>query len=137
MLTEKELMKKLRDDAELFVTLHRNQEWGKAHNIYMRVHNVAFYLGLTEKNLKELFGDWDSDDGTDNNTAKDEGLFQRWRVNEVNWKCCIRSNQTYDNVVLRRSGREGLQYYTDLDYCAKCQERKKRAVRHWDDSMLG
>lgn len=137
MLTEKELMKKLRDDAQLFVTLHRNGEHGRAHNVYQRAHNVALYLELEEKCLKELFGDWDSDDGTETDTARDDGLFQRWRVDEVNWRCCVRTNQTYEATVLRLTGREPLQYYTDPDYCAKCQETKKRAVRHWDDSMLG
>ena len=62
MISEAGLMKKLRDEAAVFVKLHQSKNYGAAHNVYMRAHNVAVMAELSEKQLKELFGDWDSDD---------------------------------------------------------------------------
>ena len=113
------------------------KEYGVAHNLYHMAHTVAVFMDLGPANLKKLFGDWDSDDGTETNTALDNGLFKRADVNKVNLECCIKRNQAYEDMALRRAGKPDLQrYYSEYEYCARCQERKKRAAHRWSDSML-
>ena len=137
MLSEEKLMVKLEEKAATFNSAVRRGEVGVAHNIYIMVHATAVLAELSEPNMKRLFGDWGSDDGTETNTAKDDGLFKRSDVNYVQWQCCIRSHQTTENIAMRIRKDEPLRYYVDEDYCAKCQKHKKRAIHHWDDSMLG
>lgn len=137
MLSEEMLMVKLEEKAAMFNSAVRRGECGAAHNIYLMVHAAAVLAELSDKNMKKLFGDWDSDDGTETNTALDDGLFRRSDVNYAQWQCCIRSHQTYENIVMRTHKDEPVRYYGDEDYCARCQERKKRAAHHWDRSMLG
>ena len=137
MLSEEKLMVKLEEKAAMFNSAVKRGEFGAAHNIYIMAHCTAIMAEMSEQSLKKLFGDWDSDDGTETNTALDNGLFKRSVVNYVQWQCCIRSHQTFENMVMRTRKEEPLQFYGDTEYCARCQERKKRAIRHWDDSMLG
>lgn len=132
MISEVKLMQKLEEQAMIFADAVRRKDYGVAHNIYNVAHEVAVFMELREDQLKKLFGDWDSDDGTDTNTAIDNGLFRRYDVDRVNWQCCIRRHQAYEDATMRQMG-VPTTYYSDMDYCARC---KKRDVRHWDASML-
>ena len=136
MLSEERLMVKLEEKAAMFNNAVKRGEVGVAHNIYIMVHSAAVLAELSVPNMKKLFGDYDSDDGTETNTAKDDGLFKRSDVNYVQWQCCIRSHQTMENTVMRMKKDEQLRYYVDEDYCARCKEHKKRAAHRWSDSML-
>ena len=137
MLSEAKTMAKLEEYARMFGDAVYRKEYGVAHNLYHMAHTVAVFMDLEPANLKKLFGDWDSDDGTDTNTALDDGLFRRSEVALVNRECCMIRNKAYEDMALRRRKEEPQRYYSEYDYCAKCQERKKRAARNWDDSMLG
>lgn len=137
MLTEQKTMVKLEEYAARFNGAVNRREYGVAHNLYHMAHTVAVFMELDPIELKKLFGDWDSDDGSDTNTALDNGLFKREDVSLVNRQCCVIRNQAYEDMALRRRKEEPQRYYSEYDYCAKCQERKKRAARNWDDSMLG
>lgn len=137
MLSEAKTMAKLEEYARMFSDAVYRKEYGVAHNLYHMAHTVAVFMDLGPMNLKKLFGDWDSDDGTDTNTALDDGLFKRSEVAMVNRECCMIRNKAYEDMALRRRKEEPQRYYSEYDYCAKCQERKKRAARNWDDSMLG
>jgi len=137
MLSEVKTMAKLEEYARMFGDAVYRKEYGVAHNLYHMAHTVAVFMDLGPANLKKLFGDWDSDDGTDTNTALDDGLFRRSEVALVNRECCMIRNKAYEDMALRRRKEEPQRYYSEYDYCAKCQERKKRAARNWDDSMLG
>lgn len=137
MLSEAKTMAKLEEYARMFGDAVYRKEYGVAHNLYHMAHTVAVFMDLGPANLKKLFGDWDSDDGTDTNTALDDGLFRRSEVALVNRECCMIRNKAYEDMALRRRKEEPQRYYSEYDYCAKCQERKKRAARNWDDSMLG
>lgn len=137
MLSEAKTMAKLEEYARMFGDAVYRKEYGVAHNLYHMAHTVAVFMDLGPANLKKLFGDWDSDDGTDTNTALDDGLFRRSEVALVNRECCMIRNKAYEDMALRRRKEEPQRYYSEFDYCARCQERKKRAARNWDDSMLG
>ena len=126
MLSEKETMGKLEESARLFDHYFARKEYGKAHNIYNMAHTVAVYMELGEDALKKLFGDWDSDDGYGH--AEDKGLFQGWKVDMVNQMCCIRQHMSYEDAACRMIGKP-MKYYSEDDYCARCEERKKRAAR--------
>lgn len=121
MLTEKETICKLMDQAALFNHYVAQKKYGHAHNIYNSAHEVAVYMDMGEAVLKQLFGDWDSDDGT--GRAEDTGLFARWKVDIVNERCCIRQHKAYEDVECRRLGKP-VRYYSDEDYCAMCFARK-------------
>lgn len=129
MLSEAKTMVKLEEYAAKFNGAVSRKEYGMAHNLYHMAHTVAVFMELDTDNLKKLFGDWDSDDGTDMDTALDNGLFKREDVDFVNRQCCVIRNQAYEDMALRRSGREEQRYYSEIDYCARCEERKKRAAR--------
>ena len=137
MLSEAKTMAKLEEYARMFGDAVYRKEYGVAHNLYHMAHTVAVFMDLGPANLKKLFGDWDSDDGTDTNTALDDGMFRRSEVALVNRECCMIRNKAYEDMALRRRKEEPQRYYSEFDYCAKCQERKKRAARNWDSSMLG
>ena len=137
MLSEEKLMVKLEEYAARFDGAVNRKEYGLAHNLYHMVHTTAVMAELSEANMKKLFGDWDSDDGTETNTALDNGLFKRTDVDLVNRQCCVIRNQAYEDMALRRRKEDPQRYYSEFDYCARCQERKKRAARNWDDSILG
>ena len=137
MLSEAKTMAKLEEYARMFGDAVYRKEYGVAHNLYHMAHTVAVFMDLGPANLKKLFGDWDSDDGTDTNTALDDGLFRRSEVALVNRECCMIRNKAYEDMALRRRKEEPQRYYSEFDYCARCQERKKRAARNWDGSMLG
>lgn len=137
MLSETKAMQKLEEYAAIFNDAVYRKDYGVAHNMYCMAHTVAVFMEMGDQCLKKLFGDWDSDDGTETNTALDNGLFKRADVSKVNLECCIRRNQAYEDMALRRAGKPDLQrYYSEYEYCARCQERKKRAARNWSDSML-
>ena len=129
MLSERETVKKLEEYAQIFEHHCRNRKWGEAKNIYNMAHTVAIFMDMGEAVLKRLFGDWDSDDG--NGEAIDNGMFQRWRVEQVDKECCIRRNQAYEDQACRRMGQQ-TRYYSEDSYCAICY--KKRAARARDSS---
>lgn len=131
MLSEQELRKKIENQAQLFGHYYRRKEYGKAHNIYNMAHTTAVMCEVGPELMKYFFGDWDSDQG--DGTAKDDGLFRRWMVDEVNWKCCVERHQAYEDIACRRTGKP-VQFYSDPDYCARCsEERKKRTEPNWWD----
>ena len=129
MLSEQKTLIKLEDYAAMFNDAVQRKAWGVAHNLYNMVHTVAVFMEIGDAEMKKLFGDWDSDDGTDTDTAMDGGLFRRSVVEDVNWRCCIKMHQSYEDVACRAGQRPMLEYYSDEDYCARCEERKKRAAR--------
>ena len=132
MLTEAMTMAKLEEYAQMFADAVRRKDYGVAHNLYNMASTVAVFMELNDQQMKKLFGNWDSDDGTGKDTALDDGLFTRYDTKLVGWKCCIMRHQAYEDQALRVAG-EPVRYYSDPDYCARC---KKRDVRHWDASML-
>ena len=132
MLSEVKLMQKLEEYAQIFADAVRRKDYGVAHNTYNVAHEVAVFMELAPVQMKMLFGDWDSDDGTGNDRAEDNGLFKRYDVDRVNWQCCVKRHQAYEDAAMRQQGMPTT-YYSDVDYCARC---KKRDVRHWDASML-
>ena len=135
MISESKMVRKLEDQAAKFRAAVLRKDWGVAHNLYMEALMVTVFMEVSEEIKKKLWGDWDSDDGTDTDTALDNGLFSRRDVDRVNRECCVLRNMAYEDQACRREGRPS-EYYGDPDFCARCQD-KKRAVRHWDDSMLG
>ena len=134
MLTEMQTNVKLEEYAARFRAAVIRKDWGVAHNLYNECVMVTAFMDISDREKKKLFGDWDSDDGSDTETALDNGLFSRKDVDRVNKECCILRNMAYEDQACRREGRP-VQYYGDPDFCPRCQERK-RAIRHWDDSML-
>ena len=135
MLNEAKTIQKLEDLAARFRAAVMRKEWGAAHNMYWQAVMVTTFMEIDESTRKKLYGDWDSDDGTDTNTALDNGLFSREDVDRVNKECCVLRNMAYEDMACRREGQPVL-YYGDPDYCARCGD-KKRAARRWSDSMLG
>lgn len=135
MLSERKTIEKLEDRAAEFRAAVIRKDWGVAHNIYWESVMVTAFMEIDDATRKKLYGDWDSDDGTDSETALDNGLFSRRDVDRVNKECCILRHMAYEDVALRREG-QPVRYYGDNDYCARCTERK-RAIRRWDDSVLG
>lgn len=129
MLSEQKTLIKLEEFAARFNNAIERKSWGEAHNLYHMAHTVAVFMEMGDSCLKELFGDWDSDDGTETDTALDNGLFKREALRIVNRQCCVIRNQAYEDMALRRSGKEAQRYYSEFDYCARCQERKKRAAQ--------
>lgn len=125
MLSEEKTMERLREKAEEFRAAVRNKDLGVAHNLYIVAHSVAVFMELNEKQMKELFGDWDSDDGTETDTAIDGGLFRRSDVDFVNWQCCVFRQQAYEDIAMRK-GISQARYYSDRDYCARCKKRPLR-----------
>ena len=135
MISETKAVQKLEEKAALFRAAVARKDWGVAHNLYNEAVLVTAFCEMEDHVKKLLFGDWDSDDGTDTDTALDNGLFSREEVNRVNKECCVLRNMAYEDMACRREGRP-VQYYGDADFCALCQD-KKRAVRRWDSSLLG
>lgn len=135
MLSEAKMIQKLEEYGVRFRAAVDRKDWGVAHSLYNIAHEVAVFAELDDAVLKKLFGDWDSDDGTDTNTALDNGIFTRAEVAEVNLQCCIKRNMAYEDMECHRLGKP-VMYYGDVDYCARCRD-KKRAARRWSDSMLG
>lgn len=134
MISESRFILKMEDQAAKFNAAISRKDWGVAHNLVVEAVMVTAFCEVSEEIKKKIWGDWDSDDGTETNTALDNGLFSRRAIDLVNRECCIKRNMAYEDQVCRREGRP-LQYYGDADFCAICRD-KKRAVRHWDDSLL-
>lgn len=132
MLSEQETVDKLEEYAKEFGKCVRDREYGKAHNIYQKAHEVAVFMEMGADVLKKLFGDWESDDGTETDTALDNGLFQRRLVARVDLESCIIRHKAYEDMACRVVGEpEGqYKYYSDQDYCARCREKKKAG--HWE-----
>ena len=135
MLSEAKAITKLEECAAKFNAAVNRKDWGVAHNLYMEAVIVTSFMEIRGDVRKRLYGDWDSDDGTDTDTALDNGLFSRKDLERVNRECCIMRNMAYEDMALRREG-EPLRYYGESDFCARCRD-KKRAARRWDDSGLG
>lgn len=125
MISENKLVQKLEEFASMFGDAVHRKSYGEAHNLYNMAHTTAVMVELDEPTMKRLFGDWDSDDGTETDTAEDGGLFRRSTVDEVNWQCCVRIHQSYEDIACRK--RHGkLEFYSDQDYCARCKKRPPR-----------
>lgn len=135
MLSENKTVQKLEEYAARFRAAVNRKAWGEAHNLYLEAIIITAFMELDDKTKKKLYGDWDSDDGTEKHAALDNGLFSRRDIDRVNKECCVLRNMAYEDQACRRAGMP-VQYYGDPDFCARCQD-KKRAIRHWDDSMLG
>ena len=56
MLTEKETIKKLHDEAAEFRALMKQRQWGQANYRYIRAMNVATFMELSREELDRLFG---------------------------------------------------------------------------------
>lgn len=56
MLTEKETIKKLHDEAAEFRALVKQRQWGAADYRYHRARNVATFMELSQEELDRLFG---------------------------------------------------------------------------------
>ena len=103
MLTEREIRDKLYEYAEQFNLSYLNKEWARAKLLYFRAQTVATFLGFSEKELAELFGnraykeDWE---------PLDLGLFQEDRLERASWEC-IRIHETYDELHLRPKDKYG------------------------------
>ncbi|MBO7341002.1 MAG: hypothetical protein J6U66_13170 [Lachnospiraceae bacterium] len=129
MLNETQAVKKLEECAAKFRAAIIRKDWGVAHNLYMEAIIVTAFMEMGDTVKKKLYGDWDSDDGSDTDTALDNGLFSREDVDRVNKECCILRNMAYEDQTCRRQGRP-VEYYGDPDFCARCEDRK-RAARRW------
>lgn len=122
MLTEEEVITKLREYGQRFNQLVKRKEWGKAHNIYNIAMETAVFVDIPEKAMEELFGSYDRE-----GYPEDNGLFGRNVVMRVDEECCIRRNMTYQDIICRKRGMplETISYYSDANYCARCQKTKK------------
>ena len=131
MLSEIETISKLEHYAAQFNGYVNFKDYGKAHAIYNEALLVAVFMNMGDAVLKRLFGDWDSDDGTETDTAQDDGLFRRSWVSKVDLESCIKRHKAYEDMACRRLGEpEGQwKYYSDRDYCVRCMEKKK--ADHW------
>lgn len=124
MLTERETISKLEHYAAEFNGYMRVRDYGKAHAIYNEALMVATFMKMGDVVLKRLFGDWESDDGSDSDTALDNGLFTRSAVAKVDLESCILRHKAYEDMACRKMGRP-VQYYSDIDFCARCMKKKK------------
>ncbi len=120
MLTEQEMINKLKEYGCLFNLFVKNKEWGKAHNIYRQTLTVAVFMEAPPLVMDELFGAYPEEDETAPDTA---GIICRKDVARVDLECCIRRNMAYEDMALRKQGREP-EYYSDINYCARCQIKK-------------
>ena len=121
-LSEEELeyhMGRLARMAEDFEKLYNKKEYGRAHWILLKAEVIASYLELPTKMMSLLFGQWE-DDGKEDVEHPQE-LFNQRHAEKVDWHCCVKAHQTYQDIANRRNG-VPLQYYSDPEYCSlKCR----------------
>lgn len=122
MLTENEVVDKLRDYGQKFDSCVKKKEWGKAHNLYNIALSVATFVELPDQIMKELFGY--GEDATE-----DGGLFRIGSVRLVDRECCIRRNMAYEDMACRKKGLplELFRCYSEEDFCARCEKGHKKS----------
>lgn len=117
MLTEEELMERLREYGKRFKNHISEKEWDKAKNIYNIALEVSVFMQISKEHMDELFGAYTRDD-----TPLGNGIFRKDDVMRVGLECCIRRNRAYEDQACRKRGipLDHVQYYSDREYCARC-----------------
>lgn len=119
MLTEHEVIGKLKEYGAMFNVYVRNKDWGRAHYIYRETLAIAVFLNLPQEVMDELFGAYQEGEEPE----PDTGLFSKKDVERVDFESCILRNMAYEDMALRKQGKD-VKYYSDPDYCARCRMKK-------------
>lgn len=95
MLTESEIIAKLRDYAEIFKTHIRNKNYHGAKVAYDRARSVAVFMELDQNTMGMLFGI-----RGERGATLHEGLFPEADVIKAYGEC-VRRGQTFENEPYR------------------------------------
>lgn len=111
-------MEQLTQMAGEFEALYRAGEYGRAHWILIKAEVIANYLRLPARLMSELFGQWADEEDV---AEHPDELFNIEKAAKVNWHCCVKAHQTYQDIACRIHG-VPVQYYSEPEYCAiKCR----------------
>lgn len=91
MLGEKEVFKGLEELSDVFKQHVRYKQWEQAKYCYEKATNVAVFLRLEEKKMRELFGE-----RGDRGEVISEGLFPEEMVQKVYLECSVKRKQEFE-----------------------------------------
>lgn len=126
MMDEKQTLDKLKETAEDFMAAVNNRNYMRAKALYNKALIVATFMQISGEDMAELFG---QNAGIADDEEAPDGLFQRAAVNRVDLECCIKRNKAYEDQTCRRIGTQ-VRFYSEDDYCSRCEKGKKIAGRY-------
>lgn len=125
-------MSRLSGMAEEFERAYKSGEYGMAHWILLKAEVIADYLKLPGQQMSQLFGQWEEDD---EKTDHPKELFSIERARKVDWHCCVKAHQTYQDIACRRNGTP-VSFYSEPEYCSiKCRHATWNNARIISEEM--